>query len=98
MGEQETGLGRVLGQALSPLCYLSQIEHLTSTVPLTTAPPVLWRTLDMASPPLLLTSTVAPEGYPSPRNCQSWSLEAELVLKPALRRGLAPFSTVQSQQ
>lgn len=51
----------------------------------------------MASPLLFLTSVVAPEGYSSPRNCQPWSLEAELVLKPALWR-VAPFSTVHSQQ
>lgn len=44
-----------------------------------------------------LTSMMTPERYSSPRQCQPWSFEAELVFKPSLRR-MAPLKAVGVQE
>lgn len=48
-------------------------------------------------PTLPLTSMKTPEGYFSPGQFQPWSFEAELVLKPSLRR-MAPLKAVGGQE
>ena len=66
----------------------------TKSQPPRAGQPLQCSTLGMAGP---LTSVMAPEGYSSPRQCQPWSFEAELVLKPSLRR-VAPLRAVRVQE
>lgn len=105
--EQETSLGGILGPQH---CLPQAWTHLRQRLELAGPPPhqvtatlsgqLLQHTEETQAcsvPTLPLTSMMAPEGYSSPRQCQPWSFETELVLKSSLKQ-TAPVRAVGGQE